>query len=493
MAWRFTASFMVRRRSRRERAPRLSQPSRTYSAWSIVVVRLGLSSGSLSSSHSQSTISSSFSSTTKRISPSPVPPAWPCSPPSSRPGWSTSPGSPRPWPAPCCTWLSASRSRACSRNLTGTATVRLPLPVIRSEFESSSGSVSLTASRTFSLCRSQSLAPLEKRSYHGVSAAMRMVTSFLGEQRGHVVERFARAVRAVAVLVDQAFLHHRDLLAGLVVRAGSRAHQAQHVAPALEEVLLDRVVQGRVRVERELLAALVGAHRLAHHFLAERELARLGDANLLLHRAQEALIGLALLRGDGIAQRAVVERRLDFVEILVEELLGFLLEGNEQRLVHVFLDPAVVEVFAHRDEEVDPLALLLAVHPDVGLDRILDRDQHVHGRQALRLRLNDGVGERIDDEARRDAGETFVRILLLHLGRIARRDAFDVLAGVEPHLLHVVGVTLLGLAEAREHGEDGSDVQRVRVEMHLAERLRGRAKLPVDACLLLIVQRVRDL
>src|SRR5882672_2470490 len=233
MAWRFTASFMVRRRSRRERAPRLSQPSRTYSAWSIVAVRLGLSSGSFSSSHSQSTISSSLSSTTKRISPSLVPPAWPCSPPSSRPGWSTSPGSPRPWPAPCCTWLSASRRRACSRNLTGTATVRLPLPVIKSALESSSGSVSLTASRTFSLCRSQSLAPLEKRSYQGVSAAMRIVTSLLRKQRGDVIQRFAGAVRVVGVLVDQALLDHRDLLAGLVVGTRRGGDEAQHVAPAL--------------------------------------------------------------------------------------------------------------------------------------------------------------------------------------------------------------------------------------------------------------------
>src|SRR5438552_694912 len=266
MAWRFTASFIVRRRSRRERAPRLSQPSRTYSAWSIVALRLGLSSGSLSSSHSQSTISSSLSSTTKRISPSLVPPAWPCSPPSSRPGCSTSPGSPRPWPAPCWTAASASRSRECSRNLTGTATVRLPGPVMRSELARSSGSVSLTASRTFSLWRSQSRAPREKRSYQGVSAARRIVTLFLREQRRYVVERLARAVRVVGVLVDQALLDHRDLLARLVVRACRRGDQAQHVAPALEEVLLDRVVQRRVTVERELLAAPVGAHRLAPPF-----------------------------------------------------------------------------------------------------------------------------------------------------------------------------------------------------------------------------------
>src|SRR3989442_4760743 len=493
MAWRFTASFMVRRRSSRERAPRLSQPSRMYSAWSIVALRLGLSSGSLSSSHSQSTISSSLSSTTKRISPSLVPPAWPCSPPSSRPGCSTSPGSPRPWPAPCCTEASASRSRECSRNLTGTATVRLPGPVIRSELARSSGSVSLTASRTFSLWRSQSRAPREKRSYQGVSAARRIVTLFLREQRRYVVERLARAVRVVGVLVDQALLDHRDLLARLVVRACRRGDQAQHVAAALEEILLDRVVQRRVAVERELLAALVGAHRLAHDFLAEGELARLGDADLLLHRTQEALVGLALLAGDGIAQRAVVERRFDLVQIFVEQLLGLLLEGDEQSLMDVFLDPAVVAVLAHGDQEVDPLALLLAVDAHVGLDRILDRDQDIHGGKAARLGLDDGVGERVDHEARRDAGETLVGVLRAHLRRVAGRHALDVLAGVEAHLLDVVGVALLGLADARQHREDRRDMQRVRVEVHLAERLRGRAELAVDARLFLVVERVGDL
>src|SRR5690242_2472994 len=203
-----------------------------------------------------------------------------------------SPGSPRPWPAPACTCGSARRRRECSRNLTGTATVRLAEPVIRSAPARSSGSVSFTASRTFWLWRSQSLAPRENSSYQGVSAAMRIVTSFLGEQRRHVVQRLAGAMAVVAVLVHQALLHHRDLLARLVVRARRRGDEPQHVAALLEEILLDRVVQRRVRVEGELLAALVGAHRLPHHLLAEGELARLGDADLLLHRAQEALVGL---------------------------------------------------------------------------------------------------------------------------------------------------------------------------------------------------------
>src|SRR5689334_3620296 len=109
---------------------------------------------------------------------------------------------------------------------------------MRSEPARRSGSVSFTASRTFSLWRSQSRAPREKRSYQGVSAARRMlmrkVSSFLGEERRHVVQRLARAVRVVAVLVDQALLDHRDLLARLVVGARRRGDEAQDVAPALE-------------------------------------------------------------------------------------------------------------------------------------------------------------------------------------------------------------------------------------------------------------------
>src|SRR5258706_5391732 len=458
----------------------------------MVAERRGLSSGSFSSSQSQSTISSTLSSTTKRISPSPVPPErW--SAPGSRPGCSTWPGSPRPWPAPWLTAASARRRRACSRNLTGTITVRLLGPVIRSDPASSSGSPPFTASRTFWLCRSQSRAPGETRSYQGVPAATRIVISFLGEQRRHVVERLAGAVRVVAVLVDQALLHHRDLLPRLVVGAGRRAHQAQHVAALLEEILLDRVVQRRVAVERELLAALEGAHRLAHHFLAERALAGLGDADLLLDVAQEALVGLALLAGDRVAQRAVVERRLDLVEILVEQLLRLVLERDEQCLVHVLLHPAVVEILAHRHQEVDPLALLLAVHAHVALDRVLERDQHLHRGQAFRARLDDGAGERVDDEARRDARQALVGIARLDLLHLGLRDALDVVAGVEADLLCMLGLALFALGESRQHRERRRHVQRVRIEGHLAECLRRRAELAEDARRLLVGEGVGHL
>ena len=57
--------------------------------------------------------------------------------------------------------------------ITGTSTVRFSGRVMRSVPVSSSGSLPRTASRTFWLCRSQSRAPRENSSYHGVSTAMR--------------------------------------------------------------------------------------------------------------------------------------------------------------------------------------------------------------------------------------------------------------------------------------------------------------------------------
>src|SRR5688500_1544955 len=254
----------------------------------MVAARFGFSSGSLSSSQSQSTISSTLSSTTKRISPLPVPPPSPGSLPSSLAGCSTSPGLPRPWPAPWPVCASSRRKRECSRNFTGTATVRLGR-VIRSEPASRSGRLSFTAARTFWLCRSQSLAPLEKSSYQGVSAAMRIMVlpwekgsgpfswkqswpacnpekgpdpfssfSFLCQQRRHVVERFTGAVGVVAVLVDQALLDHRDFLAGLGVGPLGGAHPAQHIPALLAAVLLARVPQRGVAVEVVRGGALVG-------------------------------------------------------------------------------------------------------------------------------------------------------------------------------------------------------------------------------------------
>src|SRR5260370_29001243 len=143
----------------------------------------------------------------------------------------------------------------------------------------------------------------------------------LGEERGDVAERLLGTVLVVAVLADQALLYHGDLLARVIVRTRGGGYQAQHVAALLEQVLLDSLAHPGMTDELELLARLKGHHGLAHHFLAERHLARVRDLDLLLDRAQEALIGGAGLAGDRIADLAVIERGLNLVEILLPPLL----------------------------------------------------------------------------------------------------------------------------------------------------------------------------
>src|SRR5258708_6595912 len=235
-----------------------------------------------------------------------------------------------------------------------------------------SGRLARTASRIFSSWRSQSRAPRENSSYH--LAALRggcppplppsssmgitgtpfsAAALLLREQRGDVTQRFLGAVLVVAVFADEALLHHRDLLAGFVVRARRRSHQPQHVAPLLEQVLLDGLAHARVARELELLAGLERHHGLAHHFLAERQLAGVRYLDLLLDRAQETLIGRARLAGDRVGDLAVIERGLHLIEILLEQLLRLRLEGSEHRAVHVLLHPAVVELLAGRHQQID--------------------------------------------------------------------------------------------------------------------------------------------
>src|SRR5579864_8520789 len=177
---------------------------------------------------------------------------------------------------------------------TGTRTVRAP-SLITSPPAMISGRLARTASRTFSSWRSQSRAPRENSSYHfpapGLSPPRLPPASFtsywysfcargataarallLGQERGDVAERLFGTVLIVAVFSHHALLHHRDLLARLIVRPRGRGHQPQHVAALLEQVLLDRFAHACVAGELELLPRLEGHHRLAHHFLAERHL-----------------------------------------------------------------------------------------------------------------------------------------------------------------------------------------------------------------------------
>jgi hypothetical protein len=70
-------------------------------------------------------------------------------------------------------------------------------------------------------------------------------------------------------------------------------------------------------IERKPLTGLVRHHRLAHHFLSEGQLAGLRHLDLSLDRAQEALVGGTRFAGNRDRSLAVIERGLDFIEVLV--------------------------------------------------------------------------------------------------------------------------------------------------------------------------------
>ena len=174
---------MERRRSSRDRAPRRSS-LRVYSS-SVMPPTRACRFGSSSSSHSQSTMSSMASSSTNCTPPGSVMP-WPLSWPLA---WfwgtrNTSPGDALPCPA--AVWDSVGATEAVVfEQLHRYPHGRWPPPKT-SALEMISGRRCRTASRTFSLWRSQSRAPREKRSQCGTVLAPRVISSFMDR---HPLER----------------------------------------------------------------------------------------------------------------------------------------------------------------------------------------------------------------------------------------------------------------------------------------------------------------
>src|SRR5580700_674323 len=180
---------------------------------------------------------------------------------------------------------------------TGTRTVRV-LSLMTSPPAMICGRCSRTDSRTFSSCRSQSRAPRENSSYHfaSPSAPVSLPLSLmvfrcsapcaacellLGQQCRHVAQGLLGTVLVVAIFLHEALLHHGNLLPCVVIRTRGRGDQPQHVATLLEQILLDGLTHAGVAHQLELLASLEGHHGLAHDFLAKRQLARIGDLDLL--------------------------------------------------------------------------------------------------------------------------------------------------------------------------------------------------------------------
>ena len=234
--------------------------------------------------------------------------------------------------------------------------------------------------------------------------------------------------------------------------------------------------------ELELLAGLEGHHGLAHHFLAERHLAGVRHLDLLLDRAQEALVRRARLARDGVGHLAVIERGFHLVQIFLEQLLRLLFEGGEHRAMHVFLHPAVVELLARGDEVIDPALLLLGIDARVVLDAILQREQQLHAGEAV---------------------ASLPRVMALEMALMMKRGLMPVRpssgASLRSRAASVSGMPstaspayrrsffgdvqalALGLRQPREYREHRGEVQHVRIEVHVAERRRAGDELLVDA------------
>src|SRR6185503_16808515 len=201
---------------------------------------------------------------------------------------------------------------------TGTRTV-FAVSLMTSAPATICGRFSLTESRTFSSCLSQSRAPRENSSYHlvrpegllplrssiasyrrALRRGARAFTLLLCKQCRHVAQRLLGTVLVITVLTDQPLLNNGNLLPGVFVRPCRGRHQSQHIAAFFEQILLDRLTHARVARQLELLACLEANHGLADHFLAEGQLAGVRNLDLLLDRTQEALVRRPRLVRDGV-------------------------------------------------------------------------------------------------------------------------------------------------------------------------------------------------
>src|SRR5688572_5702462 len=245
-----------------------------------------------SSSRPSISASSSRSTSTSRMcwpasSPAPSPaPSPPCSPST---GWPLPPG---PWPTP--DWrLSPKRKRGSSICGTGTETAWSPRRAISSEVERYLRRSARMRPRTISRKRARSASmrnttvPLGGLEALGLGLAAR-------EEPGHVHEHLVGRDLVVAEQAHQALADHADL--GLRVGGDHGADQAREldrVAPVLGHLELERARQAAVaRPVEGAPLALERVHEV-HQLVAEVVLAALGDLDLLLDRAHQALVGVA--------------------------------------------------------------------------------------------------------------------------------------------------------------------------------------------------------
>src|SRR5262245_590564 len=123
-----------------------------------------------------------------------------------------------------------------------------------------------------------------------------------GEDAGHEGEHVRGALLVVAVVADQPALDDVDLLlGGLVHDVGHQAGQLDGVLLVLEQLQLQGLLQALVGLVVELLAVDGQGADVVHDLAAVVVLAALGDVDLLLDGAHQALVGLLVVAGVAVA------------------------------------------------------------------------------------------------------------------------------------------------------------------------------------------------
>src|SRR5213596_452035 len=286
--------------------------------------------------------------------------------------------------------------------------------------------------------------------------------SILAEVVGGVLEHDVHA--ALAVTRVEEVLHHRVVLLRLLLVTRARlGDDTADVAHRRHELLLDRFLERLVGAIGDALAAAARRPEVGDHLLTEPFGGRADDRDLLLDRLQEPLVGLQLLLGVAILHPRLVDERLGVVEVVLEERLGLLLVGVDERLGDLLLEQLEVLLVEHVLEELEVLLagvvgeVRLLHHVDEGLadvDRVDAVALHVVGERVV---------ERLHDEACRDAAHALalgVLAQLLDVDLLGLALLDDLLAVVELQLGDQVALRV-GL-EAREDGEHGGDLERVR-------------------------------
>src|SRR5262245_15470443 len=256
--------------------------------------------GSCSSSPRISASSASVTSTSRTCSPG-WSPACP-SPPS--------PGSPAPCPTPC---FLLSPKRKCGSSIPGSGIeIRsFPLRPNISPCETNLRRSDLILPRTMSRKR------LRSRSMRRITGDSRLLGVAAREDARHEVEHVGGADVAVAVVLDQARLDDVDLLLRVLVdHRGDEAGQLDRVLLVLEELELERLLQALVAAPGEGLPLHRQRADVVHDLAPEVVLARVGDADLLLDRAHQPLVGLLVTAGVLVPDLLALRVGLQVVEVV---------------------------------------------------------------------------------------------------------------------------------------------------------------------------------